>query len=97
MEVVIMKVQLTRPTPLRRNPTWELSRQLVPHPDSTYLINIEGQRSRWGIMVVDREAVPGDGAVLLCSSPRGFSLKRWHQGDGLDNLWGVVTWLVRRP
>ncbi|MGI6075792.1 MAG: hypothetical protein ACOYD9_05455 [Pyramidobacter sp.] len=92
-----MKVQLTRPAPLQRDPAWELSRQLVTHPDSTYVINVVGRRSRWGMMIVDRQAVPRDGAMLLCSSERGFSLRRWHRGDGLDGLWGVVTWIVRRP
>ena len=49
-----MKVQLTRPELLHHNAAWELSRQLVTHPDSTYLISLEGRCSQWGILVVDR-------------------------------------------
>jgi hypothetical protein len=92
-----MKVQLTRPTLLHHNAAWELSRQLVTHPDSTYLISLEGRCSQWGILVVDREAPPWDGAVLLLSSRKGFSMKRWHEGDPVDSLWGVVTWIIKRP
>lgn len=92
-----MKIQLTRPQIIEHNTALELSRRLITHPDSTFLFSLKGRCSEWAVIVVDREAAPSDGALLLHGTPRGFRMSRWHEGDSLENLWGVVTWVVRRP
>lgn len=89
-----MKVQLTRSSLVEHNAAAELARRLVTRPDCTFLINLGPQ----GVLVVDRGAVPREGSLMLMSSERGFALRRADRpGVPEEDLWGVVTWHIRRP
>ncbi|MDY3868935.1 MAG: molybdenum ABC transporter permease [Pyramidobacter sp.] len=92
-----MRVQFTRPDIITHNPALELSQRLVTRPSSTFLISLKGRSSEWAVLVVDRAAQPRDGAMVLLGTRRGFRVARWHDDDSLENLWGIVTWVVRRP
>ena len=89
-----MKVQLTRSDIIEHNAVADLARRLVMRPASTFIINLEG----FGILIVDRAAVPHEGSVMLMSSDKGFRLQRATKpGVPSQDMWGVVTWLIKRP
>ena len=57
-------------------------------------MNIE----KYGVIVVDRATVPVEGSVMLMATEKGFSLQRATKpGVPSQDLWGVVTWLIKRP
>ena len=89
-----MKVQLTRNNIIERNAISDLARRLVVRPASTFIINLED----YGLLIVDRAAVPHEGSVMLMSSDHGFRLQRAVKpGVPSEDMWGVVTWHIRRP
>lgn len=89
-----MKVQLTRSDIIEHNAIADLSRRLVTRPASTFIINLEG----FGLLIVDRAAVPQEGSVMLMSTDNGFKLQRaTKHGVPSQDMWGVVTWHIRRP
>lgn len=89
-----MKVQLTRSNIIERNAVADLARRLVTRPASTFIINLEG----YGLLIVDRAAVPKEGSVMLMSTDHGFKLRRADKpGVPSRDMWGVVTWHIRRP
>ena len=89
-----MKVQLTRSDIIEHNAVADLARRLVIRPASTFIINIDG----YGILVVDRGAVPQEGSVMLMSTDNGFKLQRATKPGGpSQDMWGVVTWYIKRP
>lgn len=89
-----MKVQLTRSNIIERNAVADLARRLVTRPASTFIIDLEG----YGLLIVDRAAVPDEGSVMLMSSEHGFKLQRAVKpGVPSQDMWGVVTWHIKRP
>ena len=89
-----MKVQLTPNNIIERNVSAVLARRLITRPASTFIMNIE----KYGVIVVDRAAVPVEGSVMLMATEKGFSLRRATKpGVPSQDLWGVVTWLIKRP
>ena len=89
-----MKVQLTRTDIIEHNAIADLTRRLVIRPASTFIINLDGL----GLLIVDRAAVPQEGSVMLMSSDKGFRLQRATKpGVPSQDMWGVVTWLIKRP
>ena len=89
-----MKVQLTRGDFIEHNAVADLTRRLVTRPASTFIINLEG----FGLLIVDRAAVPQEGSVMLMSTEKGFRLQRATKpGVPSQDMWGVVTWHIRRP
>jgi len=67
-----MKVQLTRNNIIERNVGAVLARCLITRPASTFIMNIE----KYGVLIVDRAAVPVEGSVMLMATEKGFSLQR---------------------
>ncbi len=93
-----MKVQLTRSNLVEHNMAAELQRRLVPHPDSTFMITFDDGGSGRMILLVDREAPPREGCVMLVRAGRGFRLQRCRDPRSLPGgLWGIVVWELRRP
>ena len=89
-----MRVQLTRQNIIERDAGARLVRDLITRPADTFIINLE----HYGILIVDRAAVPNDGSLMLMSSEKGFRLQRATKpGIPSKDLWGVVTWHIRRP
>ena len=89
-----MKVQLTRSDIIEHNAIADLSKRLVVRPASTFIINLGGV----GLLIVDRAAVPQEGSVMLMSTDNGFKLQRATKpGVPSQDMWGVVTWHIRRP
>ena len=89
-----MKVQLTRSDIIEHNAIAYLARRLVTRPASTFIINLED----FGLLIVDRAAVPQEGSVMLMSTDKGFRLQRATKpGVPSQDMWGVVTWHIRRP
>ena len=89
-----MKVQLTRSDIIEHNAIADLARRLVTRPASTFIINLED----FGLLIVDRAAVPQEGSVMLMSTDKGFRLQRATKpGVPSQDMWGVVTWHIRRP
>ena len=89
-----MKVQLTRSDIIEHNAVADLARRLVIRPASTFIINLED----YGLLIVDRGAVPKDGSVMLMTSDKGFRLQRATKpGVPSKDMWGVVTWHIKRP
>ena len=55
-------------------------------------MNIE----KYGVIVVDRAAVPVEGSVMLMATEKGFSLQRATKpGVPSQDLWGVVMWHIK--
>ena len=89
-----MRVQLTRQNIIERDAGARLVRNLITRPADNFIINLE----HYGILIVDRAAVPNDGSLMLMSSENGFRLQRATKpGIPTKDLWGVVTWHIRRP
>ena len=89
-----MKVQLTRSDIIEHNAIADLSKRLVVRPASTFIINLGGVC----LLIVDRAAVPQEGSVMLMSTDNGFKLQRATKpGVPSQDMWGVVTWHIRRP
>jgi len=89
-----MRVQLTRQNIIERNTSSDLVRRLITRPGSTFMIDLE----QHGLLLVDREAVPNEGSLMLMSSENGFRLQRATQpGVPAKDLWGVVIWHIKRP
>ena len=89
-----MKVQLTPNNIIERNVGAVLTRRLITRPASTFIINLGGV----GLLIVDRAAVPQEGSVMLMSTDNGFKLQRATKpGVPSQDMWGVVTWHIRRP
>ena len=89
-----MKVQLTRSDIIEHDAIADLVRRLVTRPASTFIINLEG----FGLLIVDRVAVPQEGSVMLMTSDKGFRLQRATKpGVPSQDMWGVVTWHIKRP
>ena len=89
-----MKVQLTRQNIIERNTSADLVRRLITRPNSTFMIDLE----KYGLIIVDREAVPNEDSLMLMSSEKGFWLQRATKpGITAQDLWGVVNWHIRRP
>ena len=52
----------------------------------------------WGVEGYFSAAVPVEGSVMLMATEKGFSLRRATKpGVPSQDLWGVVTWLIKRP
>lgn len=93
-----MKVQLTRSNLIEHNMAAELQRRIVSHPDSTFMLTIDDGKSDWMILIVDREAIPREGSVMLVYDGHGFRLRRCRDPQSPpDGLWGIVIWELRRP
>ena len=89
-----MKVQLTRSDIIEHNAVADLARRLVIRPASTFIINLED----YGLLIVDRGAVPKEGSVMLMTSDKGFRLQRATKpGVSSQDMWGVVMWHIKRP
>ena len=89
-----MKVHLTRSDIIEHNAIADLTRHLVTRPASTFIINLEV----FGLLIVDRAAVPQEGPVMLMTSDMGFRLQRATKpGVPSKDMWGVVTWHIKRP
>ena len=89
-----MRVQLTRQNIIERDAGTRLVRDLNTRPSDTFIINLE----HYGILIVDRAAVPNAGSLMLMSSEKGFRLQRATEpGIPSKDLWGVVTWHIKRP
>jgi len=89
-----MKVQLTRNNIIERNAGAFLAKRLIARPASTFIMNIE----KYGVIVVDRATMPVEGSVMLMATEKGFSLQRATKpGVPSQDMWGVVTWLIKRP
>ena len=93
-----MKVQLTRTNLIEHNMGAELLRRLITHPDSTFMIALDDGQTDWMLLLVDREAVPREGSMMLLNTDRGFKLTRCREPNAIPRgLWGVVIWQVKRP
>ena len=89
-----MKVQLTRQNIIEEDARAYLIRGLITRPADTFMIDLE----HLGILIVDRGAVPNVGSLMLMSSENGFRLQRATKpGIPSKDLWGVVTWHIKRP
>ena len=61
---------------------------------STFITNLDD----YGLLIVDRGAVPKEGSVMLMTSDKGFRLQRATKpGVPSQDMWGVVTWHIKRP
>ncbi len=89
-----MRVQLTQQNLIERDARVWLSRSLITRPASTFMINLD----EYGLLIVDREAVPNVGSMMLMASEKGYYLQRATcPGVPAKNMWGVVMWHIRRP
>lgn len=92
-----MRVNLSRSSLYGRNALQELGRLTAIQSEGVYMMKLPPNDAHWDTMVVDRRIEPDMGQLMLLGDDQGFRLARHKGGPRPSELWGVVTWLFRRP
>lgn len=83
----------------------DLNERLIARPAATFFMRAAGASPEADVrdgdlLVVDRAEPPGPGRVVVAVLRGELAVRRlpagWREDDGLE-LWGVVTWIVRKP
>lgn len=94
-----MKVSFVKP-PLRAEASMarRLQQALAPQAHCTELVRLRDDLGQTRLLIIERGRRPREGDWMVLATDRGWRARRYVHGCSLpEDLWGVITWVIRRP
>lgn len=76
----------------------QLQHLLAPRAEQTELVTLHCEDGTKQWLLIERGRQPKEGDWMVLATPQGWRARRYVHGSPLpDALWGVLTWVLRRP
>jgi hypothetical protein len=90
-----MSVHMTQSNEIQAPFAGRLMEMLAPRPQSTFMFQAADHPGT--IFVVDRGVPPSEGRKAVIATERGFRIATLDARFRPSSVWGVVTWILRKP
>lgn len=84
-------------------PSLDLNRHLITNPAATFIMRVEGDlvagaaTQPGDLLILDRSRPPQPGSLVVAAIAGSLQVLRLEDSPPEMDLWGVVTYLIRRP
>ena len=84
-------------------PSLDLNRHLIANPAATFIMRVEGDlvagaaAQPGDLLILDRSQPPQPGCLVVAAIAGSLQVLRLEDSPPEMDLWGVVTYLIRRP